>query len=125
MEMFRKLKSYKRYHKNTSVPRTYKKNPQLGEWVHTQRSRHKDGKMPPIRIRMLKSIDFCFTRLEHRGEERWMEIFQKLVAYKGLHKTTVVPRKYKEDPHLYFWVNSQRSRHNDGKMKPNRIALLN
>jgi hypothetical protein len=40
--------------------------------------------------------------------ERWDEMFQRLVAYKKVNKSTTVTRNYKEDPELGNWVHHQR-----------------
>ena len=54
-----------------------------------------------------------------------MEMFQKLIEYKKVHKSTIVPRWYKEDLKLGLWVKKQRSLYKNDNMKPNRLALLN
>jgi len=54
-------------------------------------------------------------------QDRWMETYQRLKAYKKKHKTTRVPVKYKVDPKLGLWVRTQR---NDCKGKE-RVDLLN
>jgi len=112
---------YKKIHNTTIVPRKYEKHPQLGEWIHTQRNSHKNGNMKPNRLALLNSIDFVWKA----SDERWMEMFQKLVEYMKIHKSTIVPRRYKEDPRLGEWVIHQRCLHNKGDMQPNRITLLN
>ena len=48
-------------------------------------------------------------------------MYGRLVAYKNKYNTTCVPKKWKEDPQLTTWVNTQRHRCKD----KNRTDLLN
>jgi hypothetical protein len=38
-------------------------------------------------------------------DEKWMDMFQKLVAYKEQHKNIMVPQHYDENPQLGSWAN--------------------
>ena len=51
-------------------------------------------------------------------------MYQKIVAYKMLHKNTIVPFHYQEDPKLGRWVCHQRLRHKDNSILPKRVYLL-
>jgi hypothetical protein len=42
-----------------------------------------------------------------------------------LHRSTMVPCKYKEDPKLGNWVSLQRQEHKNDTLLPKRLALLN
>ena len=53
-----------------------------------------------------------------------MNMFQKLVAYRKQHATTMVPSRYEEDPPLGRWVETQREVYRKDKLLPNRCALL-
>lgn len=61
---FEELVRYREIHGNCLVPRSYKKNPELGCWVHTQRASHKklrDGKQTTLtkeRVERLEAIGF-------------------------------------------------------------------
>ena len=48
-----------------------------------------------------------------------------MVAYKKLHKNTLVPRQYNEDPKLGPWVHTQRKNYRNDDILPKRLALLN
>ena len=52
-------------------------------------------------------------------------MFDKLVAYKDQHRSTMVPPRYNEDPKLGLWVRNQRQNYRSDKLLPNRIDLLN
>ena len=62
-EMYRRLVAYKTEHMNNNVPIKYKKDPQLGTWVQTQRNVYKNEKMTEESIRLLNSIGFVWVAL--------------------------------------------------------------
>jgi len=121
MEMFQKLVAYKKMHKNTLVPSKYNENPQLGEWVGTQRSVQKNGEMLPNRLSLLNSIGFVW---KVDMDDQWNGMFQKLVAYKRLHNDTLVPQEYKEDTQLGLWVMTQRRYFSTNKLLKVRFNQL-
>lgn len=41
-------------------------------------------------------------------DEEWMEMYERLVAYRKVHKTTQVPKRYEHDRELARWVQHQR-----------------
>ena len=50
--------AYEKDHKNTKVPKRYKKDEQLGHWVSRQRDAYKKKKTREDRRRLFDSIDF-------------------------------------------------------------------
>jgi len=124
IEMFQKLLTYKRLHRNILVSRHYKENKKLGVWVKHQRRCHNNGRMQLNQIALLNSIGFDWNA-EKDKDERWMEMFQKLVTYKGLYQNTLVPVKYKDDPQLGTWVVRQRQVFSKNKMLDERFNHLN
>lgn len=115
MEMYDRLVAYKKKHKTTLVSRTYNKDPKLGLWVSIQRRHCKEKDQVDI----LNNIDFVWECRNFHND--WMEMYNRLVAYKKENKTTLVPQKYKEDLKLGVWVKYQR-RH----CKENyRVDILN
>ena len=117
MEMYARLVAYKEKHNSTCVPRSstnvpvrYKQNPQLGEWVSTQRLVFKKNTLSTQRVQLLDSIGF-FNPLEASGKEKkWMEMYHRLCAYKQEFKSTKVPYRYEPDPQLGEWVKTQRTK---------------
>ncbi|OEU18147.1 hypothetical protein FRACYDRAFT_268870 [Fragilariopsis cylindrus CCMP1102] len=67
----------------------------------------------------------CNPQKDNRNDEKWMRMFEKLVAYKNQHNNTMVPQKYKKDPKLGPWVSRLRRAYRNDKLLPNRYALLN
>jgi len=127
-EMYRRLVAYKMEHKDTNVPRSYKKDPQLETWVNNQRITYKNkNMMTEERKRLLNSIGFVWVALSPgnvHNSATWEKMYQRLVAYKTEHKDTNVPRKYKKDPQLGTWVNTQRTTYKNKTMTEERKCLL-
>jgi hypothetical protein len=57
---------------------------------------------------------------EGSGHENWMEMYNRLLAYKEEHGNARVPKRYDEDPKLGIWVLTQLRRCKD----KDRIDLL-
>jgi hypothetical protein len=124
MDMFQKLVIHKKLHKNTMVPRQYNEEPKLGTWVKTQRQNCKNDSLLPNRVDLLKSIGFEWYAAKEKSDELWMGMFQKLVAYKKLHKNCLVPVYYQEDPKLGHWISQQRKKYKNDSLLHNRVDLL-
>jgi hypothetical protein len=123
MRMYQKLVAYKNQHKSTNVPRHYKIDRALGNWVKKQRVNYKKNELFEERIKHLESIGFVWDALD----AQWMEMYHRLVAYKKEYKHTFVPQKYKADPKLGVWVNAQKAAYSNGKarLSEKRLKLLN
>jgi len=117
MQMFQRLVEYKKKHMTTDVPRNWKQDPRLAKWAQKQRK----GCKEKDQVNLLNDIDFHWISCKFTVDAIWMKMYHRLVAYKYKYKTTVVPRKWMEDPKLSKWVNKQR---NDCKEK-DRVDLLN
>ena len=81
------------------------------------------------RIERLESIGFVWNLWHARVlDGKWMETYDRLVAYKKQHKSTHVPHAYTDennDIHLGLWVSTQRTVYNQGKLLERRKDLLN
>jgi hypothetical protein len=122
--MFEKLVEYKKQHKNTMVPQQY--DPKLGCWVSTQRRNCRNDDMLPKRLVLLNSIGFEWEDVKAAATQIiWMNMFQKLVAYKEQHKDTRVPKQYNENPKLGRWCRKQREKYKIDKLWPKRVDHLN
>ena len=118
--MYQRLLTYKSKHTSTSISRCHQEDPQLGVWVHTQRSKKKQLSIE--RLNLLKSTGFAW-KIQDRVP--WIETYQKLVAYKQCYQNTLVPQRYTEDPHLGHWVSRQRKSNNMGNLSKRKMELLN
>ena len=59
-ERFQQLVEYKEQNGHCRVPRRYKDNQQLGDWVNNQRQRYKKNKLLPEQIKSLEGIGFVW-----------------------------------------------------------------
>ncbi|OEU21498.1 hypothetical protein FRACYDRAFT_180152, partial [Fragilariopsis cylindrus CCMP1102] len=126
MNMFQKLVTYKKQHKNTIVPQRYNEDPKLGTWVHTQHQNYKKDKLLSNRYALLNSIYFRWEGCKAaRDQTVWMNMYQKIVAYKKMHKNSMVPFRYQEDPKLGWWVTTQRYKYRNQELLPKRVDILN
>jgi len=109
---FERLKAYKKEHGDCLPPRRFKSDPQLGNWVLTQRVVHASGKLRKDREEKLNSIGFAWIAGETFTEkgQRWETMFERLQSYKEKHGDCLVPLSYSEDPQLGNWVAMQRQR---------------
>jgi hypothetical protein len=123
-EMFQRLVRYKMEHNSTNVPQRYIADPKLGGWVHMQRHLYSKKELSIERINRLESIGFFWDP----RDAKWMEMYQKLVAYKKQYNSTQVPREYIKDHSLGNWVSNQRQVYNNtamGVLSKKRLELLN
>ncbi|OEU21483.1 hypothetical protein FRACYDRAFT_181442, partial [Fragilariopsis cylindrus CCMP1102] len=120
-EMFQLLAAYKLQHGSTLVPTEYEVDPKLGSWVRSQRTCLKQGRLGKSRVKRLDTIGFVWKILD---SVPWLEMYQKLVAYKKKHKSTNVSIEYQADPKLGRWVSAQRTNYNREVLSTDRINHL-
>mmetsp|Transcript_22228 Transcript_22228/g.25020 ORF Transcript_22228/g.25020 Transcript_22228/m.25020 type:complete len:227 (+) Transcript_22228:148-828(+) len=121
-KMYQNLIAYKKQYRTTIVPKRYKGGQNLGTWVYTQRQCYKKKEMSIERINYLESIGFVW---KIRECVPWVEMYERLVAYKHRHQSTMVPSRYTEDPSLGMWVVKQRVAYKKDKLSEKRTELLN
>ena len=124
--MFRRLVAYRDEYGDTNVPIYYPKDEKLGLWVKDQQALRRKGEksLTPERMKKLDDIGFKWNDTTH--DSKWDDKYDRLVEYWKKHNSTVVPRRYDDDPELGRWVGSQRVlyRKNDNRMMPERIERL-
>ncbi|OEU06241.1 hypothetical protein FRACYDRAFT_150426, partial [Fragilariopsis cylindrus CCMP1102] len=128
MEMYERIVAYKREHNGTTDGIfSQKYDEQLRIWVSNQRASYIKKRLRDDRISLLDTIGFDWKVVSFAitSAEKWMGMFQKLVAYKEQHENTKVPRRYAADPSFGHWVAYQRSIFRHNKMRDDRITLLN
>jgi hypothetical protein len=96
------------FHTKTSTipslfPKRMRMDPELGSWVQSQRRYYRNNALSDHRVNILNSIGFVWNTLDNR----WDEMFQRLVAYKKQRGSTLVPAWYVVDPALGLWVRWQ------------------
>lgn len=115
---YEKLKEYFNQNGHSDIPRTYKEDNALKNWVVQQRVKFKKGKLASWKIEELKKLNFT---LMPRGGYRH-ELIEELKKYKELHGDTLVPTfKQEGKPHhkLGRFVNKARNIYNNGEIDEN------
>lgn len=121
-DLFQRLLSYKKKHGDCNVPLSYKKDPELGVWVANQRKREKQNKLRQDRKELLNGEGFRWSRNVQGGmkrskeslkyQEKWLDMFEKLKAFKQEYGHCIVPYDYTKDASLGMWVQTQRRVYN-------------
>jgi hypothetical protein len=120
-ERFSELKRFRDEFAHTNVPDNWKENKALATWVSWQRRQRKKGDMSEERIAMLDQLEFEWNREPKHWTDRYME----LKMYKDKYKNVNVPARWKDNPQLATWVSIQRTKKKQGRLKLDRVALLN
>jgi hypothetical protein len=122
-DQFRQLCEYKVQFGHCLVPVRYSANPELGNWVSTQRRNYRlyqEGNprvMTAERIRALESVGFDWGK----SVPMWSKQFEQLCQYKVQLGHCLVPNKYAANPKLGLWVATQRIKYRlyqEGKPSP-------
>jgi len=121
-EKYDRLVEYWKKNNSTIVPTHYEEDPELGIWVYNQRSLYnrKDRRMTPQKIERLEAIGFVWNALE----AAWLEMYTRLNEYRHKNGNADVKKRYKKDPKLGIWVQTQRWQYKAGKLSPDRIEML-
>ena len=120
MRMYHKLIEYKKKFNSVNVHHYYDDDRELGEWVSTQRRLYKNNTISSDRSKKLDSIGFSWNP----RDQKWMLMYNRLLAYRRRNKSTFVPAKYDTDPELRYWVSKQRSRYHKKLLATDRINRL-
>lgn len=115
----KELKAYKRKHRDCLVPKGYKHNPKLANWVVTQRVQYQlwlkreQSTLTKGRIVQLNKIDFVWVVGCGVRDKRWKQRLEELKAYKKKHGNCIVPNIYEDNAQLGKWVTTQRNQYNN------------
>merc|ERR1712157_529366 len=128
-ENYENLKKYKNKHGSCLVPKDYKDDPRLGNWVANHRIpfRNKMNGKPSrlsnaqydklamlgfkevIKNKSEKEEDVVMVSQEDaKKSDRWDENYENLKKYKNKYGSCLVPKDYKDDPRLGNWVANHR-----------------
>ena len=127
------LVAFQREHGHSNVPQKYC-NGSLGSWVNRQRIAYRkkdDGDgvtgMKQNRIDLLEKIGFVW-KLEQKSslihDKKWQDKYEHLKIFQQQHGHCNVPAKMKSSG-LGDWVHNQRTFFKRGRMRQDRIDLLN
>ena len=118
---FERLVAYKKEHGGSCrVPFEYKDDKPLAQWVITQRTRLKHGKICPEQKAKLDQLGFVWDA-SHLG---WNHMFERLETYKSQQGDCMVPMVYDKDTALAHWVMAQRAQNKEKKLSPYRVQKL-
>lgn len=120
-KMYSELLEFKNLSGHCNVPRGWQANPELSNWVNSQRQQYKAGQMDKEQIKKLEDIGFLWNTRQNIWEERFSELF----LFKANTGHCNVPDKWGESPKLSHWVGVQRRNYLKGKMNHERITRLN
>jgi hypothetical protein len=144
MERFRQLQEFKDRHGHTSVPKRYKENPSLGNWVNKQRQQYRNflsGAKPcsltDRRIEQLKQVNFCWNATASSSSdlggnyvlvpsndtmEQWWVQFEELrgcfSASKGSIRADGFLVNFPRQIGLSLWLDRQRRAYRDSRSIP-------
>ena len=120
---FDQLLAFKERTGHCDVPARWPRNPQLAQWVLTQRVEYRRGILYPQRQWRLERIGFTFSFFEAARYD-WEACFAKLQAFQGRHGHCDVPKGYAKGPALAAWLQQQRKSHHAGSLDPKRARRL-
>jgi len=120
LSMYLQLLDFKKNYGHVDVPAKFKLSTSLGYWVRRQRLVYNDGKIDPLRERLLLLIGFNFRLLKFHD---WQQMFKRLGQFKEQYGHTHVTETYK-DSQLHNWLVYQRKLYWKGKLHHSKIELL-
>ena len=119
-QMFEALQQYKSNNGDCDVPQSYPPNQKLGNWVGTQRTVKKSGKLSSDKIQKLNQLGFSWNPIE----DAWNQMFEALQQYKSNNGDCDVPQSYPPNQKLGNWVGTQRIAKKSGKLSSDKIQKL-
>lgn len=151
-EMFKALQEFKQTHGNCDVPKRYKDNPKLGNWVIYQRAHKRQGNYSEERFRRLNDIGFewqirksptVVARNKRRGTGSqfviygsknapadWWEAYNAKCPWEEMFKTLLDHKRINGDYNktynstLQSWVEWQRYFRSTGMLNDDLIRRL-
>ena len=128
-ERYGELLAYIDLKGDPNFPRNFS-NPQLSNWVFTQRQRKKGAaNLRPLskkQIDLLDKIGFYWGSDEDDLTPIWLEGYQQLIEYKQAKRHTNVPKRKKgESGKLSAWVSAQRQAFAANNLSEARTNALN
>jgi hypothetical protein len=128
----RELAAYKERTGHTRVPHHRGEDKKLGGWVVRQRFLHRQGRLPPDRVRQLDAVGMCWNPAKGRGgqvqprggsrstDQRMAELRE----FHARHGHANLPTKYPPNPILGNWVSNTRISYKKGQLSADRIQEL-
>lgn len=121
LQNFNKLKAYAKKYNNANVPRKYKDDPSLGQWVNELRKAYRAKRLSSDRIEMINSLGFSW---DPKAEE-WDKRYKQVKVFFDIHNHSNIPSKYPTEPALPTWLKNQRISYKNQKLDSYKIEKLN
>ncbi len=119
-EMYDNLAEYRRAHGHCRVSTLCEEERALGNWVHTQRTFRRLGRLEAERIARLDAIGFTWDL----RRELWDAMYAALVDYRREFGHCDVPQLWAENRKLGNWVMIQRAAYKAGRLDGEQIERL-
>ena len=119
-EMYAALADYRQVQGHCRISTLSENCRSLGNWVHTQRTLRKQGRLDKERIVRLDTIGFTWDL----RRERWDTMFAVLEEFRGTIGHCDVPQAWAENPKLGNWVMMQRAAYKAGRLDGEQIERL-
>ncbi|WP_047986076.1 Helicase associated domain protein [Ornithinibacillus californiensis] len=117
--MYNRLLEYIKREGDTLVPRRYKEDAELGNWVSVQREAYRRRKLAKNKIIKLNEVKFIWEPNDYK----WNLMYQKLLHYVEQNGNVSIPRRG-EFYRLAMWLKKQRALFKDGSLKSKRYLTL-
>jgi len=121
-KLFGLLVEYHDREGNTRVPYLHaERGEKLGTWLHYQRTRIRNGSLPPDRLELLQKLGVSSTN----ARTKWGKMFRLLEQYNDREGTPNVPHSHSEDgENLGTWLSYQRKLKREGKLSSDKLLKL-
>lgn len=123
-DMYDALLEYQNTHGNLNVPSKYvtEIGEPLGRWLINQRALYLKGTLPEEHQEKLESIGIIWKS----NETKWSFMYKLATEYKKEHGNLNIPQNYttSDNQTLGIWLQTQRNNYRDGKLRQERIMLL-
>ncbi len=119
-ETYAALVGYHQIHGHCRISTLSEDYPALGNWVRTQRTLRRYGRLEQTRITRLDAIGFTWDD----RRERWETMFAVLQEYRRTTGHCDVPLAWSENRRLANWVMTQRAAYKAGRLDGERIERL-
>lgn len=122
--MYELLLKYKYMYKDCNVPNKFRLNDEsLGVWVCSQRKHYKDNTLSLDKVQKLNEINFIWNPLDNI----WNNFYNDLIQFKNEYGNYNVPRNYKKNKELSFWIKNQKNLYQNGtldKIRENKLKNI-
>ena len=123
-DMYTALLEYQSIHGDLNVPSKYvtENGQPLGRWLIHQTVLHFKGTLSREHEEKLESIGVIWRT----NDAKWAFMYKLATEYQKEYGNLNIPQNYttSDDQALGIWLQTQRNNYRDGKLKPERIKLL-